>query len=301
MKLCRYYNSGEAKPAIMNDEGELFDISFFGEDFNERFFTNHGVESLKNWANTHQELLIPIEEKVMLAPAFQRPSKIVCVGLNYVDHASEVAAKPPKEPILFFKSTSALSSAAAPVYLPKGAAKLDYEVELGVVIGKEAQYVAIEEAMDYVAGYVLTNDYSERSFQLEHKGQWVKGKSHASFAPMGPFMASKDEIPDPQNLNIWLKVNGEVRQSANTRDMIFSIPFLISYISGFMALLPGDVICTGTPAGVGIGFNPPQYLKEGDIVRYGIDGLGEASQEVAAFPENLNDIKLHYGIQEPSL
>lgn len=301
MKLCRYYNSGEAKPAMMDEEGALFDISFFGSDFNESFFTNHGINALQQWTKENNELLIPIEEPVMLAPPFQRPSKIICVGLNYKSHASEVAAKAPKEPILFFKSTSALSSAEAPVYLPRGAEKLDYEVELGVVISKEAQYISEAEAMDYVAGYVLTNDYSERSFQLEHKGQWVKGKSHASFAPFGPFLASKDEILNPNNLNIWLEVNGEMRQSANTREMIFQIPFLISYISHFMALLPGDVICTGTPAGVGMGYTPPLFLKEGDTVRYGIDGLGEASQKVVAFPKNLNDIELHYGIQEPTL
>jgi 2-keto-4-pentenoate hydratase/2-oxohepta-3-ene-1,7-dioic acid hydratase in catechol pathway len=284
MKLCRYHSAGEVKPALLDGQGKLCDVSFFGEDFDERFFATQGLDRLRAWLRANRELAVEVEGEIRLATPFRRPSKIICVGLNYASHAGEISAKPPKEPILFYKSTSALSDPGAPVYCPRSAFKLDYEVELAVVVGQRAQYVPEEEAMACVAGYVLTNDYSERSLQLERKGQWLKGKSHDSFAPFGPFLATADEIPDPHGLAIWLEVNGELRQSANTGDMVFRIPFLISYISQFMTLLPGDVVCTGTPAGVGMGFSPPRFLSPGDVVRYGIEGLGSMEQTVAALP-----------------
>ncbi len=284
MKLCRYYSADEVKPAIFSEAVQLLDVSFFGEDFDEKFFATNGPQRLKEWISSHKELMDVVELPYRLAPPFYRPSKIICVGLNYREHAVEVAASPPSEPVLFYKSTSAMAGCNDPVWMPKGCDRLDYEVELGVVIGKGARRVSEKEAMDYVAGYVLTNDYSEREFQLERKGQWLKGKSHDSFAPFGPYMITKEEVKDPHSLSIWLEVNGERRQEANTGDMVFSIPFLVSYISQFMSLLPGDVICTGTPSGVGMGSMPPKYLKVGDQVSYGITGLGKAVQTVKNMP-----------------
>lgn len=283
MKLCRYRNNSaeETKTAIVNQRGDLLDVSFFGEDFDERFFATDGIARLREWTKFNKELMVEVEDPYQLCTPFHRSSKIIAVGLNYLDHVEEIGAKPPKEPILFYKSTSAMSGVEEPILMPENSSKLDYEVELAVLIGKPARNVPVSEAMGHVAGYALTNDISERSFQLERKGQWIKGKSHDSFAPFGPFLATADEI-DPHNLNLWLKVNGELRQQGNTKNMIFSVPDLISYISQFMTLLSGDVICTGTPAGVGMAQKPASFLKEGDQVTYGIDGLGEASQVVQA-------------------
>jgi len=212
-----------------------------------------------------------------------RPSKIVCIGLNYARHAAETGVNIPKEPVLFFKSTSALVGPNDDLILPKGSKKTDWEVELALVIGKKASYVNKVDALNHVAGYVLHNDYSERTFQLEKSGQWVKGKSCDTFAPMGPYIATKDEIKDPNNLNLWLKLNGKMMQNSNTSDFIFNIQMVVSYISQFMTLLPGDVISTGTPCGVGLGLNPPKYLKPGDVVELGIEGLGNAKQHVKAY------------------
>ena len=208
------------------------------------------------------------------------PSKIVCIGLNYADHAEESGMDVPPEPVIFFKATSAVCGPYDDVEIPRRSSKTDWEVELAVVIGKKASYVEEEKAMDYVAGYTLHNDYSERAFQLEMGGQWVKGKSCDTFAPLGPFLATIDEIQDVNNLKLWLKVNGEMKQNSNTSNFIFKIPKLISYISQFMSLLPGDIISTGTPPGVGLGFDPPQYLKAGDVVELGIDGLGQQKQRL---------------------
>jgi 2-keto-4-pentenoate hydratase/2-oxohepta-3-ene-1,7-dioic acid hydratase in catechol pathway len=212
-----------------------------------------------------------------------RPSKIVCIGLNYAKHAAETGMNTPKEPVLFFKSTSALVGPNDDLILPKGSKKTDWEVELALVIGKKASYVNEVNALNHVAGYVLHNDYSERTFQLEKSGQWVKGKSCDTFAPMGPYIATKDEIKDPNNLNLWLKLNGKMMQNSNTSDFIFNIQMVVSYVSQFMTLLPGDVISTGTPFGVGLGLNPPKYLKPGDVVELGIEGLGNAKQHVKAY------------------
>jgi 2-keto-4-pentenoate hydratase/2-oxohepta-3-ene-1,7-dioic acid hydratase in catechol pathway len=212
-----------------------------------------------------------------------RPSKIVCIGLNYAKHAAETGMNTPKEPVLFFKSTSALVGPNDDLILPKGSKKTDWEVELALVIGKKASYVNEVDALNHVAGYVLHNDYSERTFQLEKSGQWVKGKSCDTFAPMGPYIATKDVIKDPNNLRLWLKLNGKMMQNSNTSDFIFNIQMVVSYISQFMTLLPGDVISTGTPFGVGLGLNPPKYLKPGDVVELGIEGLGNAKQHVKAY------------------
>ena len=220
---------------------------------------------------------------VRLGSAVCRPSKIVCIGLNYRDHAAETKAEPPKEPVLFFKATTSLVGPNDPLMMPKNSSKVDWEVELAVVIGKRALYVPKEKALGYVAGYALHNDYSERSFQLEHGGQWVKGKSADTFAPLGPFLATPDEVPNVSNLPMWLKVNGQFRQKSSTGNMIFDVATLVSYVSQFMTLLPGDVISTGTPAGVGLGMNPPVYLQAGDVVDLGIDGLGESRQQVIAY------------------
>jgi 2-keto-4-pentenoate hydratase/2-oxohepta-3-ene-1,7-dioic acid hydratase in catechol pathway len=224
-----------------------------------------------------------VAPSVRLGSAVCRPSKIVCIGLNYRDHAAETKADPPKEPVLFFKATTSLVGPNDPLMMPKNSSKVDWEVELAVVIGKRALYVPKEKALDYVAGYALHNDYSERSFQLEHGGQWVKGKSADTFAPLGPFLATPDEVPNVGNLPMWLKVNGQFRQKSSTANMIFDVATLVSYVSQFMTLLPGDVISTGTPAGVGLGMNPPVYLQAGDVVDLGIDGLGESRQEVIAY------------------
>jgi len=211
------------------------------------------------------------------------PSKIVCIGLNYAKHAKETNAPIPKEPILFMKSTTAITGPYDPVMIPKNSVKTDWEVELAFVIGKKASYVEESDAMDYVAGYCLHNDVSEREFQLERGGTWDKGKGCDTFAPLGPWLVTKDEIADPHALRLWLKVNDQLMQDGNTDDLIFNIPQLVSYLSQFMTLLPGDIISTGTPAGVGLGFNPPVYLKPGDVVELGIDGLGSSRQNVIAY------------------
>ncbi|TAK42060.1 MAG: FAA hydrolase family protein [Saprospiraceae bacterium] len=283
MKLLRFGQPGHEKPGIINPAGKRLDVSAFGEDFDEAFFENSGLLRLSHWleANENHCPVIPAEER--LGPPFRRPSKIICVGLNYATHASESNMELPSEPILFFKSTTAICGPNDDVVIPKGGSKVDWEVELGVVIGNRASYVEREHAMDCVAGYVLHNDVSERSFQLERNGQWVKGKSADTFAPTGPFLATKDEIQDSHNLGIWLKVNGEMQQNSNTRHMIFDVPYLVSYISQFMTLLPGDLISTGTPSGVGLGFTPPKYLKPGDVIELGIDRLGIQRQVVVPY------------------
>jgi 2,4-didehydro-3-deoxy-L-rhamnonate hydrolase len=283
MNLIRFGEAGHEKPGIINPAGKRLDVSACGEDFGESFFENSGLLRLSGWLEENENYcpVIPADERT--GPPFGRPSKIICVGLNYATHASESNMELPSEPILFFKSTTAICGPNDNVVIPKGGTKVDWEVELGVVIGKRARYVERERAMDFVAGYVLHNDVSERSFQLERNGQWVKGKSADTFAPVGPFLATKDEIPDPHNLYIWLKVNGEMLQNSNTRHLIFDVPYLVSYISQYMTLVPGDLISTGTPSGVGLGFDPPRYLKPGDVMELGIDGLGEQRQIVVPY------------------
>jgi len=283
MKLIRFGEKGQEKPgAILKDESRI-DVSAMGSDYDENFFASDGLKKLESWLSSHAASAPRVASSVRLASAVCRPSKIVCIGLNYRDHAAETKAEPPKEPVLFFKATTSLVGPNDPLMMPKNSSKVDWEVELAVVIGKRALYVTGEKALDYVAGYVLHNDYSERSFQLEHGGQWVKGKSADTFAPLGPFLATPDEVPNVGNLPMWLKVNGQFRQKSSTANMIFDVATLVSYVSQFMTLLPGDVISTGTPAGVGLGMNPPVYLQAGDVVDLGIDGLGESRQEVIAY------------------
>ncbi|MEN9390932.1 MAG: hypothetical protein RL017_229 [Pseudomonadota bacterium] len=278
MKLFRFGNIYNEKPGVVLANGTMIDVSKFIDDYNESFFANNGILQLQEIINKHSASCPIVEPGVRLGPCVARPSKIICVGLNYAKHAKETNATPPKEPVLFFKSTTALCGPNDDVIIPKNSKATDWEVELAVVIGKKASYVELDVSMDYVAGYAVHNDYSERDFQLHRSGQWCKGKGCDTFAPLGPYLVTKDEIANPQKLNLWLKLNGETLQQSNTDDMIFDVKFIIHHISQFMTLLPGDVISTGTPAGVGLGFNPPKFLKAGDIVTLGIDQLGSQTQ-----------------------
>lgn len=281
MKLIRFGEAGQEKPGVIIDNN-YFDVSALVSDYNEAFFAGDAIEKLK--ADIKTANLPQVDKGVRLGPSLARPSKIICVGLNYKDHAAETNAAIPAEPILFFKSTTAIVGPNDDLIIPKNSKKTDWEVELGIVIGKKASYVSEEDALNHIAGYVLHNDYSEREFQLERNGQWVKGKSCDTFAPIGPFIATPDEISDVHNLRLWLTINGKTLQDGNTSNLIFNVPFMVSYISQFMTLLPGDVISTGTPAGVGLGQKPePWYLKAGDVVELGIDGLGSSKQVVKSY------------------
>ena len=281
MKLIRFGAPGKERPGILDAAGNRRSVARFFRDFAENFFENDGLTKLA--AVVAREPSLPlVPEKTRWAAPLGRPSKLICIGLNYAKHAAESGMALPTEPIIFFKSTTAICGPYDPVIIPRNSEKTDWEVELAFVIGKKATYVPENEAMNHVAGYLLHNDYSERAFQLERSGQWVKGKSCDTFAPLGPFVATPDEIPDPQQLNLWLDVNGERMQDSNTDDMVFQVAFLVHYLSQFMTLLPGDIVSTGTPFGVGLGFSPPRYLKAGDQVRLGIDGLGEQAQVLVA-------------------
>ena len=282
MKIFRYLQNGSVKQGIAVDE-KHFDVSDFGEDFNEVFFESDGMNRLASFVKENE--LKEINGDLQFAPPFARPSKILCIGLNYAEHAKETGATPPAEPVIFMKSTTALVGPNDNIIIPKNSVKTDWEVELAVVISKKASYVSEETAMDYVSGYCLHNDVSEREFQIERGGTWDKGKGCDTFAPMGPYLVTPDEIKDVNNLRLWLNVNGQKMQDGSTSTLIFKIPFIVSYVSQFMTLLPGDVISTGTPAGVGLGMNPQVYLKPGDVVELGIDGLGEAKQNVVAYSE----------------
>jgi len=283
MKLIRFGAINDEKPGVITTDGTRRDVSAFGRDYDEAFFGGNGIQKLKHWLEKNLDNCPIIDKNIRLGPPLVRPSKIVCVGLNYAMHAEESGMDIPEEPILFFKASSAIVGPYDSIVIPKGSKKTDWEVELAVIIGKKASYVSEIDAMDHVFGYVLHNDVSERAYQLEHSGQWVKGKSCDSFAPVGPFIATPDEIKDPNNLDLWLKLNGEVMQKSNTSDFIFNIQSVVSYISQFMTLLPGDIISTGTPFGVGMGLTPPRYLKEGDVVELGIEGLGTSKQRCVKF------------------
>jgi 2,4-diketo-3-deoxy-L-fuconate hydrolase len=281
MKLIRFGAPGEERPGLQLEDGVRIDASAFGEDYDEHFFAGGGLGRLRDWSGREAARAPRVAAGARLGPPIGRPSKIVCIGLNYRDHAAESGMAIPNEPVIFFKATTSLVGPNDPVLIPRNGSKLDWEVELAVVIGARVNGVARSQAADHVAGYVLHNDYSERVFQLERGGQWVKGKSADTFAPLGPFLATRDEIPDPGALRMWLSVNGAVRQQSSTANMIFDVPTLVSYVSEFMTLLPGDVISTGTPAGVGLGMKPsPVYLAPGDEAALGIDGLGESRQTV---------------------
>ncbi|AFD06712.1 fumarylacetoacetate hydrolase family protein [Solitalea canadensis] len=282
MKLIRYGEAGKEKTGVyINDK--LYDASAFGEDYNEQFFETNGLNRLADFIKQQDGQLKTVNENIRLGSPIARPSKIVCIGLNYADHAKETGATPPAEPVIFMKSTTALCGPFDDIMLPENSVKTDWEVELAVVIGKKARYVAEADAMEFVAGYCLHNDVSEREFQIERGGTWDKGKGCDTFAPLGPWLVTKDEVKDANALRLWLTVNGKKMQDGTTANFIFDIPFLISYVSRFMTLLPGDVISTGTPAGVGLGFNPPIYLNAGDVVELGIDGLGVSKQTVVPF------------------
>lgn len=283
MKLFRFGAHEQEKPGVLTAEDRLLDVSAFKEDYDEKFFASDGIARLSEWLKENEASCPEVPQKTRLGSCVARPSKIICIGLNYAKHAAESGAQPPTEPVVFFKATSALCGPNDQVVIPKNSVKTDWEVELAVIIGQRASYVEESEAMNYVAGYALHNDYSEREFQLERGGQWVKGKSSDTFAPVGPYFVTKDEVPDPHNLRLWLSLNGKTLQDSTTADMIFYIPKLISYLSHFMTLLPGDIISTGTPEGVGLGMKPPMYLKPGDVVELGIDGLGTQRQEALAW------------------
>lgn len=278
MKLIRFGEPGNEKPGVIINENR-YDVSAAVNDYDEEFFGGNGIEQLKSWVAENHDKLVPVGDDVRLGAPLKRPSKIICVGLNYADHAKETGAALPTEPIIFFKATSAIVGPNDDLVIPKKSTKTDWEVELAVIIGKKASYVSEAEASVYIAGYCLHNDYSEREFQLERGGQWVKGKSCDTFAPLGPFIALRDDVADTNNLRLWLTVNGKMVQDGNTSNLIFNIPFLVHYISQFMTLLPGDVISTGTPPGVGLGMKPePVFIKAGDVIELGIDGLGTSRQ-----------------------
>jgi 2-keto-4-pentenoate hydratase/2-oxohepta-3-ene-1,7-dioic acid hydratase in catechol pathway len=282
MKLIRFGNVDNEKPGIYQD-GKRFDVSSIVKDYDEAFFANGGINEL-NIALENNIQLPEIADQVRWGSPIARPSKIICIGLNYADHAKESNMQLPAEPVIFFKSTTSLVGPYDHLVIPKNSTKTDWEVELAVIIGRRASYIDERDASSYIAGYCVHNDYSEREFQLERAGQWVKGKSCDTFAPMGPWLSTPDELGDINQLRLWLTVNGQKKQESNTSNLVFKVPFLISYLSQFMTLLPGDVISTGTPGGVGLAQKPsPVYLKEGDIIELGIDGLGCSKQRAIAW------------------
>jgi 2-keto-4-pentenoate hydratase/2-oxohepta-3-ene-1,7-dioic acid hydratase in catechol pathway len=282
MKLARYGPIGHERPGVLLDDGTRLDCSDFGLDWGETFFASDGLPRLEAWLDQHASRAPRVDSSVRVGPPIARPSKIVGIGLNYSDHAAEMGVAPPAEPVLFHKSASALCGPHDDLAVPRGATKLDWEVELAVVIGRVARDVRTERALEHVFGYALICDYSERAWQKERGGQFTKGKSHDGFAPLGPFLATADEIADPQDIALWLTLNGESRQKGSTRDMIFGVAEVIAYVSQFMTLLPGDVLTTGTPAGVGLGAKPPRFLAAGDVVELGADGLGRQRQRIVA-------------------
>jgi 2-keto-4-pentenoate hydratase/2-oxohepta-3-ene-1,7-dioic acid hydratase in catechol pathway len=282
MKLIRFGLLGSENPGIILNE-EYYDVSSIVNDYDEHFFSTDGIALLKNAIAEKNPAIKKISKDIRLGCPVSKPSKIVCIGLNYADHARETGVTAPEEPVIFLKSTTAIVGPNDAIIIPKNSTKTDWEVELAVVVGKKASYVDEEHAHEYIAGYCLHNDVSERAFQLERSGTWDKGKGCDSFAPIGPFIATADEINNVNDLHLWLKVNGQMMQDSNTSNMIFKIPFLISYISQFMTLLPGDIISTGTPHGVGLAMKPATYLNAGDIVELGIDGLGSAIQQVKKY------------------
>ena len=280
MKLLRYRDGNIVKPGILDDTGKIRDISLVVKDWTGTTINDENINRIKN--NDINKFPV-VDANVSLAPCIGNVGKIICVGLNYSDHALETGMEVPKEPIIFMKATSAICGPNDEIVIPKNSKKTDWEVELGVIIGKKAKYISEEESEKYISGYCIVNDISEREFQLEHKGQWVKGKSCDSFGPIGPYLVTRDEVFDPQNLQIWLEVNGNKMQDSSTSNMVYGVNFLISYLSHFMSLHPGDIISTGTPAGVGLGMKPPVYLKPGDRMKLGIEGLGEQNQTTIAY------------------
>lgn len=281
MKLCRYGEPGAEKPGLIDRDGAIRDLSAVIDDINADVLSREGLRKL---AALDPSTLPFVEGKPRFGTPVAHVGKMLCVGMNYADHAAETNAPVPEQPVLFMKATTAIGGANDAIVIPRGSVKTDWEVELGVIIGEVTRDVSIDDALDYVAGYAVINDVSEREFQLEHGGQWVKGKSCDTFGPIGPWLVTKDDVPNPQNLSLWLEVNGHRYQNGNTRTMVFGVAHLVSYISRYMTLMPGDVISTGTPAGVGLGLHPPTYLKPGDVIELGIEGLGQQRQDVLAHP-----------------
>ncbi|MDX9754242.1 MAG: fumarylacetoacetate hydrolase family protein [bacterium] len=282
MKLVRFGEINKELPGVLMEDGSVIDVSSCIPDFNRECLETGGLERLRAWLPEYKDLVPRIPESVRLGSPIADPSKIICVGLNFLDHCKELNDPIPNEPVLFTKAVSALSGPFDPIENPRGASHLDWEVELAFIVGKEAKNIAEENALEYVAGYALMNDLSERFFQKHRDGQWVKGKSHDTFAPLGPYIATPEELPDVYNLSMVTKVNGEILQNGNTSSMIFKVPFLLSYISQFMTLKPGDIISTGTPPGVGAGKKPPRYLQPGDQIEQTIPGLGTQRHTVIA-------------------
>jgi len=278
MKTLRYRIGNEVKPGILDADENIRDASSLVKDWDNENVT---VENLNSIINRDLSVLPKVEKIDSIAPCVCKKSigKFICIGLNYSDHAEETGMEVPPEPIMFFKATSAVIGPNDDVIIPKKSIKSDWEVELGVVIGKEAKYISEEQSQDHIAGYCVVNDLSERAFQLEHSGQWVKGKSCDTFGPIGPYLVTKEEVSDPQNLKLWLDLNGKKMQDGSTNTMVYSVNFLVSYISQFMSLQPGDIISTGTPPGVGMGMKPQVFLKPGDVMTLGIEGLGEQTQK----------------------
>jgi len=279
MKLLRYGAPGAEKPGLLDAEGRIRDLSGRIDDLSGAALDPDALASL---AAIDVSDLPVVDGNPRLGPCVAGTGKFICIGLNYSDHAAETGATVPPEPIIFMKATSAICGPNDDLIIPRGSEKTDWEVELGVIIGKTAKYVSEAEALDYVAGYCTVHDVSERAFQIEHHGQWTKGKSADTFGPTGPWLVTKDEVPDPQNLAMWLKVNGETMQNGSSRTMVYGVAFLVSYLSRFMSLRPGDIISTGTPPGVGMGMKPQRFLKPGDVVELGIEGLGNQRQTCVA-------------------
>ena len=277
MKYVRYGEPGDEKPGVIDDNGQIRDLSVLINDL-----SGSVLAYLPSLSSIDVETLPIVSNDNRMGPPIAGTGKFICIGLNYADHAAESGMDVPSEPVLFMKATSAICGPNDPIKIPRHSQKTDWEVELAVVIGNPAKYVSEDDALDHVAGYMLTNDVSEREFQLERQGQWTKGKSCDNYGQIGPWLVTPDEVPDPQNLNLWLSVNGQMFQNGSTKTMVYGVAFLVSYISHFMTLEPGDVISTGTPPGVGMGQNPPVYLKPGDVVELGIDGLGSQKQDVVA-------------------
>ena len=280
MKLLRYGPKGQEKPGLLDGDGNIRDLSGHVADIAADTLSPSGLSAL---ADIDLASLPLVAGTPRIGACVGQVGKFICIGLNYADHAKESGLEMPPEPVLFFKATSAIMGPNDDVIIPKGSTKTDWEDELGVVIGNHAAYVDEADALDHVAGYCVINDLSERAFQFERAGQWVKGKSADTFGPIGPWLVTKDEIKDPQNLSLWLEVDGQRRQNGSTRTMVYSVRHLVSYVSQFMSLQPGDVISTGTPPGVGMGMKPPTYLKPGQTMRLGVDGLGEQQQIVRAY------------------
>jgi 2-keto-4-pentenoate hydratase/2-oxohepta-3-ene-1,7-dioic acid hydratase in catechol pathway len=279
MKLLRYGQSGKEKPGLLDGSGQIRDLSAIIPDLAGDVLTS---DSLKRIGALDPSSLPLVSGKHRIGPCVGRVGKFICIGLNYSDHAAESGMKVPTEPVVFMKATSAVCGPDDNVIIPRNSVKTDWEVELGVVIGTEAKYVSESAALDHVAGYCVVNDLSERTFQLEGTGQWVKGKSADTFGPIGPWLVTRDEVPDPQNLSMWLKINGHQFQNGTTKTMVFGVAFVISYLSRFMSLQPGDIISTGTPPGVGMGQKPPKFLQPGDKIQLSVQGLGEQNQAVVA-------------------